>query len=292
MKDNHLTTLQQEVLAYLTEQMGEQERATFQSRLVFDSALREELKLMRTAQKMGAILSPPPAAPSYNHLYQYVAAAVIGLMLTAAILYNLPFTPDTPSKPAQQTTPAIQHKLTAPTNEPVAAVQPNVKARPSVRKPATMKPRTVEASVASITAPPASITPDMTSDAAVAYNEEDFTDNVYLDEWQTGVRAQASVTLSQPPTQKLNLKRGKDGKIMLAFAGKTKLTKELCLEIYSNKQADFEAERATIHAEIPIQSDGSFEWSKTISLRPGLYYYLILGHNSDSAEVIGKIEIR
>jgi hypothetical protein len=296
---NHNQDLHQTdtIVRYLSNQMSEDEKSTFQSRLLFDPELRTAVSELRTLRKAhaAAVLSAKPAPRSFGSIRGWVAAGVtvfaIGLglyFLSGQMDQSVP----SPVAPATQpaTVPAATPAAPIQSNEPVASVL-----QATVKKPsATAQLQKQHTPAQPVKAMP--VDTDKTDIAtaevgkqpeAVAYNADNFEENAYLEEWRVG-RARQSVVLI-PPDQNFKLV-SVNGEVNFALKGIFKGSKKLFIDVYSNKPEDFNNSAVLLNDEVAFGADGSFAFSKNIALKPGLYYY-VLGH-SDEPLVVGKIEVR
>jgi hypothetical protein len=294
-QDLHQTDV---IVRYLSNQMSEDEKSAFQSRMLFDPELRTEVSEMRTLRKAyaAAVLSAKPAPRSFGSIRGWVAAGVAVFAIGLGLYFQsgqMDQSVPSPVVPATQpaTAPAVIPPAPIQPNEPVASVSPatvkNPLATVQLQKQNTpaqpVKAMPVDTDKTDIVTAEADKQPE-----AMAYNADDFEENAYLEEWRVGSRARQSVVLI-PPDQNFKL-ISVDGKINLALKGVFKGYKKLFLDIYSNKQEDFNSGTVLLNEEVAFGADGFFTFSKNIALKPGLYYY-VLGH-TDEPLVVGKIEVR
>lgn len=275
------------IVRYLSNQMSEPEKSAFQSRLLFDSELRREVSELRTVKKayVASTLATKPAPRSFGSVWGWVAAGVS----VFAVVANLYFQSGESSQPEPTpVAPTVQPTIPvapATSGEPVAAVQGDVKNQPVAvaKSPQSAVKKPVDDNNLM-----PSVTEDSEQSEAIAYNEDDFKENVYLEEWHIGRRTRQSVVLI-PPDQNFKFARA-DGKINFALKGTFKGDRKLLIDVYSNKQEDFQAGKVLWNDEVPVGADGSFSFSEVITFKPGLYYY-VLGH-SDEPIIVGRIEVR
>lgn len=281
------------IVRYLSNQMSEPEKSAFQSRLLFDSELRKEVSELRTLRKAhaAAAISSKPAPNALRSPWGWAAAAVT-VFAVVAILYTQFDTTNTktlptPVVPATQPTvaPAVTPVANTQSDEPVASVPSDAaKASPAAAK---LPKATAKAVSANTDKTETATAEGNTTAEPIAYNEADFKENDYLEEWRIG-RTRKSVVLI-PPDQNFKF-MSVNGRINFVLKGIFNGDKKLFIDVYSNNQEDFQAGKVLLSDEVVVEENGNFIFSRGITLKPGLYYY-VLGH-TDEPVVVGKIEVR
>lgn len=250
---------------YLLNRLSEEEMADFQARLLHDTRLRREVRIMRNLQK--SLIAERRSARKAKRLpwHLFIGLAGVAVALAGLLIYL--------SQPSDKATPDIP-SAPLPSEMPVQQpVQDDNPSKPMLQKPDQEKPM-----------------------APVASN---FSVNPILERYiDNNVRGgNGHLDVAFPPAGS-RFKR-ENGKIFFQLSGTLEGSDEVPdysvnVFIFSNRKEDYENSQSQWEKHLNfLKESGRFRLSiaEKVALYPGLYYFLI--ENEESGEVlkVGKFTV-
>ncbi|MEO1257587.1 MAG: hypothetical protein AAFZ15_02285 [Bacteroidota bacterium] len=257
---------------YLSGQLSEAEKASFQTRLILDKNLRQELDFMRATQlelisrKMKADASSGKKK-HFNYLF------IIGAILTISLAGYFLFNNSKQIKSNKNSTPTTNGDRTNPEKKNSPSLLENPKKNNSpTEAPPSQNPNENKKAPAEKKEPSR---PIATADPA------DFKPNDYLENF---INRRSNPTADQIkielPNKNAELK-SENGKINFVLKGalSTEKNRTLQLHIFSNRQEAFDNFQPSFSSDLPTLKNAAnelvFDFQKNIALQPGLYYFTI-----------------
>ena len=233
-----------------------------------ETELRANLREISAKFDSPASLEEAVVLPPRKHGWNFRMLAVLFLAALVAAFFVFRALPSADAvSPAPQPAPA---PLPAPQQSAPGTPAENIPAqRPSQPDKAVQKSRPVASAYEPI--------PKLETYIGSQFRSADF---------RVSIDAPAPAATFSTPAGKLNFSlSGKTEGDMPAGAG-------LRILIFSNNIRDFEAMHPMETSALPVSAEGKFIFKKQISIRPGLYYYLIEEEQSGAWMHVGKFQIK
>lgn len=275
------TANEEKIERYLRNTMSESEKSAFQFELMRDKSLREELAMMRRLQKALVAESRRPAQGGSRWSPWWLLT--LFLLPAAYFFFN------------------GENETTLPSTEPIEKVVPPTS--PEDKKEEEKKeeeelPIEEEKSIEDILKP--SQKEDKSTEAEIKQpialaDPADLVPNPLFEQMMTGVRSNQMIINSNSPNKNATLKWQQN--LSITFQGEIETGEKpiLNLLIFSNKKEDYENWNYFVQTAATIEkTDAGFTYfaQPTLSIKRGLYYYILENEETEEPVLTGKFTIK
>lgn len=272
---------------YLTGQLTKEELDQFSFLLMKDKALQKEVQanrlLFKTLWKANQAADGSGTNTSGKSFNWRIATGLLLFITTIVLLFWLVSQKDSPTKKSPPVLDSVEKTVTESPSDETGNTSTPIES-PKENKPEEKQNEEIQIPLV-----------NEKKSVPIAAN---FEPNPLLETYLTAQRG-GEIQITSP--EQLSQYTLKDGALTFRLDGNYtpasgQIEEAIQLYLFSNKKEDYEEFRPLESVEFTFTKDATqshyaFQWQKTLTLQPGLYYYLIEGEDS-GLFYTGKFEIR